>query len=205
MSELTRHDTMSLMRKLRQQGTKIALVEGNLKIELPKALKTQTLMQELRLHKSNIIEILQAVNETRARTSTIPVVPRTGKLPLSYAQERFWFLELLNQGISPFHIPMGLELTGVLDFSAIQKSFEQLIKRHESLRVSFLEEGGEPYVAVAASVEFEIERLDLQGLDEASVETNLRAFMQRPFNLSTAPLMRVGLFKKSEEEHLLMI
>ena len=205
MSEITRNETMTLMRKLRQQGTKIALVEGNLKIELPKALKTQALMQELRLHKANIIDILQAMQEAKAKTATIPIVPRTGKMPLSYAQERFWFLEQLNQGVSPFHIPMGMVLKGKLNLSALQQSFQQLIQRHEVLRVSFLEDGGEPYVSVTASVPFEIEQIDIQGVDKAEKERMLRAYMQRPFNLSVAPLMHVGLFKQAENDHVLMI
>ncbi|MBD8767905.1 amino acid adenylation domain-containing protein, partial [Pseudomonas fluorescens] len=124
------------------------------------------------------------------------------RLPLSYAQERQWFLWELDPGSATYHIPGALRLHGRLDLAALQRSFDSLLARHESLRTQLVEEGEQVWQAVLPQARVEIQ----QGqIDEAQLMPRVEAEVARPFDLHQAPLLRVTLLQLAEDEHVLVM
>ncbi|HEX5870945.1 MAG TPA: condensation domain-containing protein, partial [Longimicrobium sp.] len=140
-----------------------------------------------------------------------PVVPveRTGPPPLSFAQERLWFLDRL-QPDSPFYsIPLAWRLHGPLDPRALERALGEVVRRHESLRTTFPEVDGVPVQDVAPFAGFILPVEDLSGLDEEArtAETDRRTAAEaaRPYTLATGPLFRASLLRLGAEEHVLLV
>ena len=123
-------------------------------------------------------------------------------LPLSYAQERQWFLWQLDPHSAAYHIPSALRLKGRLDIAALQKSFEYLIARHESLRTRFRRVGEVTQQAVLPG--FSIV-LAPEEIDEGHLKARIEQEIARPFDLEQGPLLRITLLRLAEEEHVLVL
>ncbi|MFL6281661.1 MAG: amino acid adenylation domain-containing protein [Pyrinomonadaceae bacterium] len=143
-----------------------------------------------------------------ARRPPLERQPRPERLPLSYAQQRLWFLDQL-EGMSPeYNMPVGLKLTGELARGALERALDAIVARHESLRTRFEESGGEPVQIVEPEVRIELPVEDLSGLDEGAraerVVEALKRESTEPFDLSRVPLLRARLLKLSDQEHVLL-
>lgn len=139
----------------------------------------------------------------------IPTIERKGMLPLSLSQERFWFFEQLSSGSSINNIPVALRLRGPLDGEALRSALNQIVRRHEIIRASFVLVDGRPshVIAPQLSVALAIEKSD-SGTKAQREEDILRAARTeacRPFDLNGGPLIRCRLFKLSETEHWLSV
>ncbi|WP_116121188.1 non-ribosomal peptide synthetase, partial [Archangium gephyra] len=136
-------------------------------------------------------------------------VPRDGALPLSFAQQRLWFLDQLERGSAFYNVPAVVKLTGALQEDVLEKSFEELVRRHEALRTTFRTENGKPVQVISEQVRVPLERLDLRGQPEAEREAEARRRAeqesQRPFDLARGPLLRTTLLKLGEREHVLVL
>jgi nonribosomal peptide synthetase DhbF len=133
---------------------------------------------------------------------------RPERLPLSYAQQRLWFLDRLGRGSREYNIPAALRLRGVLDQTALEKAINTIVQRHEILRTHFEEVEGEPVQVIAAEVRLALGVEDLSGLEEErqkeEVKLALAQQWQEGFDLERGPLLRVRLMKLGEEEHILL-
>jgi amino acid adenylation domain-containing protein len=131
-----------------------------------------------------------------------------GQLPLSFSQQRIWFLSQLKQGKAAYNIPVAVRLTGRLNVSALEQSIQEIIRRHESLRTSFLEVDGLPVQIISSSTEFLISVCDLQDMPEQECEAQVQRLakeeMLRPFDLSAGPLMRAALLRLRAQEHVVL-
>ncbi len=140
-----------------------------------------------------------------------PVVPaeRTGALPLSFAQERLWFIDRLDPGSAVYNIPAALRLTGALDEAALERALGEIIRRHEALRTTFAEAHDAPVQVIAPFAGFFLPVEDLSGLDEADRETALRLRAgeeaRRAFDLSAGPLFRTALLRLGAEDRVLLL
>ncbi|MBC3302906.1 amino acid adenylation domain-containing protein [Pseudomonas sp. SWRI18] len=123
-------------------------------------------------------------------------------LPLSYAQERQWFLWQLDPESAAYHVPGALRLSGRLDKAALQRSFDTLVARHESLRTRLHLDGEQRTQEVLAPAPIEIAE---SAVDEARLKSRVEAEIARPFDLQQGPLLRVSLFAVSEAEHVLVL
>jgi amino acid adenylation domain-containing protein len=135
---------------------------------------------------------------------------RTKPIPLSFAQERLWFLEQFAPGSSVYHIPAAVRLEGRLDTSALELALRALAQRHESLRTSFrAATGGEPAQVVAEQPDFQLLRTDLRAWPASDREPEARRLAgdetQRPFDLARGPLWRALLLRLGDEEHVLLL
>ncbi|HLP62487.1 MAG TPA: amino acid adenylation domain-containing protein, partial [Candidatus Deferrimicrobium sp.] len=147
-----------------------------------------------------IREIAQYIKEAvKEEFIFIEPVEEKEYYPLSAAQKRMYVLQQLDEGSIAYNIPAVMRLEGVLDKNHLEKVFLKLIKRHESLRTSFIAINEEPVQRIRDNVEFEIE------MGRGAPPWSPYKFFIRPFDLSKAPLMRVGLVKEEEEKHLLMV
>ncbi|MFP2901989.1 condensation domain-containing protein, partial [Corallococcus sp. 4LFB] len=134
---------------------------------------------------------------------------RTGPLPLSFAQQRLWFLEQLSPQGSLYNIPSLLKLEGHLDVAALEQALNALVQRHESLRTTFHAEEGRPFQRIIEAPALPLPVVDLREVDAALREQEAwrlaRVEAQRPFDLVHGPLLRVTLLRTGEREHLLVL
>ncbi|MGH8451057.1 amino acid adenylation domain-containing protein, partial [Pseudomonas sp.] len=135
----------------------------------------------------------------------LPIAPTrhdADVLPLSYAQERQWFLWQLDPESATYHIPGALRLQGRLDLPALQRSFDSLLAHHESLCTQLVEDGERVLQAVLPQARVEIQQVRIE---EAQLMAAVEAEVARPFDLHQAPLLRVTLLQLAEDDHVLVM
>jgi amino acid adenylation domain-containing protein len=125
--------------------------------------------------------------------------------PMSFAQQRLWFLSQLHPNNCAYNVPFGLRLKGTLDLAALHRTLAYLVQRHESLRTTFREIDTVPHQVIApgAAVSMELETLDVSG-DVALAAIRSRE-AETPFDLEKGPLIRFRLVRLSQAEHVLLI
>ena len=135
--------------------------------------------------------------------------PREGELPLSFAQQRLWFLDQLEPGAVSYNVGAAVRLAGALDAEALRRSLREVVSRHEALRTTFVQTDGRPRQQVADEVEAPFELCDLAELPVEEREAGaLRAAaeeMRRPFDLTRGPLIRLKLFRLAADEHVMVV
>ena len=136
----------------------------------------------------------------------IEPVARVQTPPLSFAQRRLWFVEHLEPTV--YNVPVALRIRGPLDRPASERSLNEIIRRHESLRTTFHLVDREPVQHIADSLDIEIPVVDISSFPAHEKEAELKRFIQaevrRPFDLETGPLMRVYVVRLAEEENVLL-
>ncbi|NEQ47688.1 MAG: AMP-binding protein [Leptolyngbya sp. SIOISBB] len=125
--------------------------------------------------------------------------------PLSYAQQRLWFIEQLQAGTSVYVIPAVLRLTGPLQIETLHHSLQAIAQRHDILRTQFIQIDGQPYQQVAPDIDWPLPVLDLSQESEAAVQTQIQRLLATPFDLSQAPLLRCHLLRRDRQSHLLVV
>nr|WP_280806652.1 non-ribosomal peptide synthetase [Pseudomonas batumici] len=146
-----------------------------------------------------------------AGSSQPPIVPvsRDQVLPLSFAQQRLWFLAQLDGGSSAYHIPAGLRLLGALDRIALKRALDRIVARHESLRTTFVQlQGHDAEQRIApADIGFNLQLHVLAGQAEAEEELlSIAAEEAREsFDLVRGPLVRGRLVRMAEDDHVLLV
>lgn len=131
-----------------------------------------------------------------------------GEVPLSFAQERLWFMEQLEPG-QPFNnIPIALRLEGALNIAALERSVTEITRRHQPLRTVFNSAGGQPVARVAPVTLVKIPVVDLSSRPKAEGEKEAvrlaEAEARQPLDLSQSPLLRVKLIRLAADAHLLL-
>ena len=156
------------------------------------------------------VKLLAAqINEVPEATSMVPlkpITPRPAKIPLSFSQERLWFIDQL-EGSVQYHVPAVLRLTGRLDKDALIRALETIVDRHESLRSVFLEEDGKPYQFVKPRGQWRL--FELEGRkyldDQAALQTDLKEIINKPFDLTKDFMLRAHLVHFHEHDHILVV
>ncbi|MBB6418141.1 non-ribosomal peptide synthase/polyketide synthase [Streptomyces sp. AK010] len=131
----------------------------------------------------------------------ITAQPREGRLPLSYAQERLWFLHRFEGPSPTYNLPVALRLTGDLDVAALTAALDDLAGRHETLRTVFAEDGHGAHQVVLASVP----PLSVVSVDEDGLTARLAETVRTPFDLTAQPPLRATLFDLGGSEYLLLL
>ncbi len=134
-------------------------------------------------------------------------VSRDGNLPLSFAQQRLWFLDALEPNNPLYNIPWAFRLTGELNVSALCGSLNEIVRRHEVLRTSFRTEDNQPVQELAPTLRIEVPVVDLSSRPDPADESRrvILAEAARPFDLSRGPLLRACLVKLSADDHILAV
>jgi amino acid adenylation domain-containing protein len=128
---------------------------------------------------------------------------------LSFAQQRLWFLDQWQPGGAVYNVPAALRLSGPLDAAALERSLQEIVRRHEVLRTTFPSAGGQPAQVVAEDLLLRLPVIDLSELPQGERETEARRLAaeeaRRPFDLSAGPLLRVCLLRLASDDHLFLI
>jgi len=134
---------------------------------------------------------------------------RGEQLPLSFAQQRLWFLGQMEGGSEAYHIPLRMRTLGTLDVAALRRALDRIVARHEVLRTTFAVVEGEPVQRIQAveQARFELREEDLRERGETSddLARRIEKEVRRPFNLRNGPLIRGQLLQVAEDEHVLVI
>ncbi|HKI02160.1 MAG TPA: amino acid adenylation domain-containing protein, partial [Thermoanaerobaculia bacterium] len=150
-----------------------------------------------------------AVAGNEACPPPIVPVPRTAPPPLSYSQERLWFLDQVEPGSAALNIPSPVRLHGALDRHALETSLGEVVRRHESLRTVFRSAGGQPVQVIRPRLAMPLPVVDLLALPlavrEAEMQRLAAAEARRGFDLAEGPLLRTTLLRLGEADHALLL
>jgi putative pyridoxal-dependent aspartate 1-decarboxylase len=148
--------------------------------------------------------LVQQEDETMERS--IGIQERPEEIPLSYSQERMWFIDQFG-GSEQYHMPAVLRLRGELDVVVLERALRGIVDRHEVLRTVIGQRDGVASQRVQAPGQWRLGRIDGRGLgqDEAGLRERIAALMQKPFDLSRDAMLRADLIGISDREHVLVV
>ncbi|WP_442937379.1 amino acid adenylation domain-containing protein [Nostoc sp.] len=133
----------------------------------------------------------------------------TEELPLSYAQQRLWFLDQLEPNSAIYNIPLALRLVGNLNRAALEQSFQEIIDRHEALRTNFITVDGKPSQIIQAQINWTVSVVECENLPPSEQEITTQQLAQQqaiqPFDLAEGALIRAALIVLSKTEHILLL
>ncbi|MGH7833024.1 MAG: amino acid adenylation domain-containing protein [Candidatus Binatia bacterium] len=125
--------------------------------------------------------------------------------PLSFAQQRLWFIEQLEPGTGTYNLPVAYRLRGPINLLALQQSLNEIVRRHEVLRTTFSFMDGDSVQMIVPALALRVRHVDLRHLSPAQVTEFVSRESRAPFDLSRGPLMRASLLQLSQEDHILLI
>jgi amino acid adenylation domain-containing protein/non-ribosomal peptide synthase protein (TIGR01720 family) len=158
-----------------------------------------------------LTDLAARVEEVRRAGTMAPAppllpVPREGALPLSFAQQRLWFIDQLEAGSAQYNMPVALRVEGPLDAGVLALTLGEIVRRHEALRTVFAEAAGSPFQVIRPAGPFSLAVVDLSGLPESAREPLALALAReeggRPFDLARGPLLRGTLLRLAAGSHI---
>jgi amino acid adenylation domain-containing protein len=198
--------------ELNNLNIKLWIEDNQLRYKAPKGALTPTLRAELVERKAEILTFLSdaQLEDTNTPQSPIEPISRIDNLPLSFAQQRLWFLDQLEGSESAtYNMASALHLVGPLHFTALQKSLLEIVQRHETLRTTFQMHNGTPVQLIhpGAADSFSCSVVDLQLLSSDNKTREVQQLVsedaQRPFDLTKGPLLRTTLWQLGPQEHII--
>ena len=202
--------TIRILSQLRRRGVSLWAEGDRLRYRAAPGVVTSELRQELRMRKPEILAILRKAHDAQA-SNRLPVlpVPLSGDLPLSFAQQRLWFLDQLEPGSPLYNVPEAMSIGPGLDVDVLQKSLDTLVRRQQVLRTTFGANEGIPRQVVAQPRPVEMRRIDLSdwsGRDrDGEVQRRLAEEARRPFRLSRDLMLRAMLLKVDGGAHVFLL
>lgn len=138
----------------------------------------------------------------------IQPMPRNEPIPLSLGQERLWLIDQLQPGNTVHNLRAAFRLQGDLDVDVLEKSLQEIVRRHDILRTTFPEVDGQPVQVMSPEVAFTLPIMDLSAVppqqQEADIWRLAAEAAQQPFDLAQGPLLRVQLLRLSKDDHVLL-
>ncbi|EAZ88188.1 non-ribosomal peptide synthetase, partial [Crocosphaera chwakensis] len=183
----------------------VSLVKETLNIEISMSLLFEypTISQL-----SKYLNILQKNNNILQLPSITPR-QKQDNIPLSFSQQRLWFLHQLNPNNSAYTLSSAFQIKGKLNISALEKSFSEIIKRHEILRTNLVDIGGKSFQYIHQNVNFQLPIIDLEDLPtkqrEIEAKIKVNQLINIPFDLAEDCLFRVQLLRLDEKNYILSL
>ncbi|MBE9229579.1 amino acid adenylation domain-containing protein, partial [Phormidium sp. LEGE 05292] len=157
----------------------------------------------------DIWQAIASILEVQNQAPALVPVSRNKHLPLSFSQERLWFLYELQSDSSTYNVSFAFRLQGLLNITALEDSLNQIIQRHEALRTTFVVAQNKPVQVIAPSLKLTLPIVNLQELPEKERETQVlqlvKKEVQQPFDLAQGSLLRSSLLQLSENEYVLLL
>ena len=189
--------------QLSELGVRLFLDDGKLNYTAPKGVINQSLLTELKANKADLMALLQQQAKHTEQFATINPADPTLPVPLSYAQQRLWIIEQIDSGRSDYNISLALQLRGQLNQAALEQAFAQVVERHEVLRCGFSESSQQLQTSVPFALTFADLTADAQ--QQQTLNTRLPQDANRPFDLTTAPLLRVFIYQLAPDKWVMMV
>jgi amino acid adenylation domain-containing protein len=151
------------------------------------------------------------IREAESRPQAPPIVPiaREATLPLSFAQQRLWFLDQLEPGTATYNIPHAVRITGQLDVTALTQTLTEMVRRHEVLRTTFPSHDGQPVQLIHEPKPVRLPVFNLSPLPEQRRESEaahlIKVEARQPFDLAAGPLLRAALLRLAPEDHIVLL
>ncbi|MEF7613131.1 amino acid adenylation domain-containing protein [Aquincola sp. MAHUQ-54] len=195
---------------LAQQGVRLWADGERLRCAGPDALLTDALFAELRGRRDELLSLLrQPVSPAPGATADAPApLPRDGALPLSFAQQRLWFLEQMPQEAGVYNVPLAVRITGWLDVRVLQATLDAVVRRHEVLRTRYAADAlGQSRLQIDPPAAVPLRQLDLRG--DADARARLQQYLAddavAPFDLAQHWPLRATLLRLADDEHVLAL
>ena len=157
---------------------------------------------------STVVEQLVKDGNTE-KGSPIVKVQRDHFMPLSYAQQRLWFIDQLESATSAYNVPAAVRVPGPIDEKVLERAFQEVVRRHETLRTHFVLIQGAPQQVIEEIFNFQLALMDLSAASVADREEQAKLLAReearKPFDLSRGPLIRVKLLRLASEDHVLLV
>ncbi len=200
--------TREFLADLIQQNIRLWVAGDQLRLRVPEGGVTDDLIQQLQARKAEILDFLRR-SAHKVDRPPIESMPRREPLPLSYAQQRLWFLDQLEGPSSTYNIPWALRLSGALQIAALEQALNVIVQRHDVLRTTFPTQEGEPVQSIAPDLRLPLAVVDIQHMAASAQLAELNRLLdqeaERPFDLARGPLLRATLYVMSSTEHVLLI
>jgi amino acid adenylation domain-containing protein len=199
-----------LVSHLRGHRVELWAEGGKLRYSAPPGVVSPELRAELARHKPELLALLQEANDCiRINHSSHPSRPDTGRFPLSFLQERLWFIDQLSPNPA-YNCYRALRVEGPLNPQALEDTLNEIVRRHEILRTNFPSIDGQPWQVVNSPSRLSVTIFDLRGnklkpKHESEALRLITEEVERPFDLIRGPLFRASLFRLAEEEHILVL
>lgn len=183
---------------------------GALRYSAPQGVMNERLREELSIHKKDILKLFKEQRSSRMPYGS-PIKPasRNGQIPLSFAQQRLWFLDQFGGDNSAYRMERVYKLSGKLVIPFLEKSIDELIRRHEILRTVFYANDGIPYQRILKYCRFDLPVIDLERFSTSEKESEaqrlIRESSKRPFDLGEGPLLRTHLYRLKVNDYLFHI
>ncbi|WP_071191495.1 non-ribosomal peptide synthetase [Trichormus sp. NMC-1] len=198
---------VEFLSELRHLQVKLWIDEGRLRYTAPQGTMTPDLLEQMRSRKSEILAFLQQVHPDAPQP--IKLISREQDLPLSFAQERLWFLDQLEGKNAAYNMAMAFRLNGHLNLPALEQALKLLISRHEILRTNIATRDGIPVTIVQENSHFSLPLIDLQNLSTDVQEPEVQKLIDKEylqtFDLEKDSLIRGNLLRLEEQEHILLL
>jgi amino acid adenylation domain-containing protein len=196
-----------LLLDLSRQDIKLWVKGGLLRYQAPQGTLNPAIKAEIVDRKAEILAFLQDT-ESSARIEILPA-PRVREMPLSFAQQRLWFINELEPNSSTYNMPEAIRLTGQLDLVSLERTLQEIIRRHEALRTNFISHNGQPMQVIQQTNAWQMASIDLQELPTSEREEKIQqlatAEAEKPFALDTDSPIRATLIIASATEHILLL
>ncbi|MEO7583968.1 MAG: amino acid adenylation domain-containing protein [Ferruginibacter sp.] len=204
---------IDILQTAKASGVQIYLEKNQLQLKFPKGKSIDPqLLEEIKRHRELIIHFLNDSNANTSNGDNQPVellsIKRTPakKIPLSYSQERLWFIDRL-EGSVQYHMPSVLKLTGKLNKEALTFALKEIVNRHEIVRTVFREEDGQAYQHINPVDDWQLTFIDgsLYKADRDTLKHFIQQLINQPFDLSKDYMLRSHLISVEPGEHILVV
>ncbi len=201
------------MQTAKSKGIHISMNDGQLELKFSKGNHIEPgLLQEIKDNKQLLIDFLNdskwKFKKVEAFENELTPFDRSliEHIPLSYSQERLWFIEKL-EGTVQYHLPAVLKLKGKLNIEALQDALKTIVDRHEVLRTVILENNGQGFQYVLQQNDWQLSIDDNfdQENDAQDLQQYIAALIRRPFDLSNDYMLRANLVKLGEDDYVLVV
>ncbi|MDG1463108.1 MAG: condensation domain-containing protein, partial [Gammaproteobacteria bacterium] len=153
---------------------------------------------------AGLAEVISSSNSA-SEEETITQAARGENMPLSFSQQRFWFIDQMDPGNTAHNSPWPIRLEGKLDTDALQKAIDYSVARHEILRTTYTAEGGKPQQIIDAHAHIQLQIEEMPGANEAQLQKRISALAHEAFDLSVGPLMRTYVLRYADDAQVLFM
>ena len=193
-----------------KKGIHLFLKDGELAFKAPKGALTPDLKQAIRDKKSEIVDLLKSHQKSLSGTEKMTKVAGDNPIPLSFSQQRLWLLNQIDGGSAHYNMFNAIELKGTIQLSALKTAFQKIVDRHLTLKTNYhVNEEGEAQQVINHDHSLLVTEYDISGFSEelkqAELETLLREEAATQFDLENDLILRVGVVKLSDTNHILMM